>query len=205
MTRMVCVVDYGAGNLRSVLSALRAVGCGPKVAETPQDVDGTTALILPGVGAAVDTMQNLRERGLAEVVSDWIAADRPFLGICMGLQVLFASSDEGGGQECLGVLPGQVRRLPAGMKVPHMGWNQVRYTQPCALFDDIPDGTNFYFVHSYVARPSDPSLTAAQTEYGIDFCSAVARGNLFATQFHPEKSGPPGLQVYRNFVALTRR
>jgi glutamine amidotransferase len=202
---MVCVIDYGAGNLRSVLSALRAVDCTPKVAETPQDVHGARALILPGVGAAADTMENLRQRGMAEVVHEWISADRPFLGICMGLQVLFASSDEGGGQECLGILPGRVRRLPPGLKVPHMGWNQVRYRRPCPLFEGIPDGTNFYFVHSYVAEPDDASMTATVTDYGVDFCSSVARGSLFATQFHPEKSGPSGLQVYRNFVGLTRR
>ncbi len=201
---MVCVIDYGAGNLRSVLSALRAVGCDPKVAETPADVNGATALILPGVGAAADTMENLRQRGLSEVVSDWISADRPFLGICMGLQVLFNRSDEGGGQECLGILPGRVSRLPHNLKVPHMGWNQVRYARPCALFQDIPEGTNFYFVHSYVATPDNPSTVVAVTNYGVDFCSAIARGNLFATQFHPEKSGPSGLQVYRNFIAHTR-
>ncbi|MFW6055888.1 MAG: imidazole glycerol phosphate synthase subunit HisH [Chloroflexota bacterium] len=201
---MVCVIDYGAGNLRSVLSALRAVGCDPRVAETPADVNGATALILPGVGAAADTMENLRQRGLSEVVSDWISADRPFLGICMGLQVLFTRSDEGGGQECLGILPGSVNRLPHDLKVPHMGWNQVRYPRPCTLFQGIPEGTNFYFVHSYVAAPYDPSIIAAVTNYGVDFCSAIARGNLFATQFHPEKSGPSGLQVYRNFIAHTR-
>ena len=201
---MVCVIDYGAGNLRSVLSALRAVGCEPRVAETPADVNGAAALILPGVGAAADTMENLRHRGLSEVVSEWISADRPFLGICMGLQVLFTRSDEGGGQECLGILPGTVSRLPRDLKVPHMGWNQVHYLQPCALFQGIPEGTNFYFVHSYVATPDDPSLIAAATNYGVDFCSAIARGNLFATQFHPEKSGPSGLQVYRNFIELTR-
>ena len=201
---MVCVIDYGAGNLRSVLSALRAVGCEPRVAETPADVNGAAALILPGVGAAADTMENLRHRGLSEVVSEWISTDRPFLGICMGLQVLFTRSDEGGGQECLGILPGTVSRLPRDLKVPHMGWNQVHYPQPCALFQGIPEGTNFYFVHSYVATPDDPSLIAAATNYGVDFCSAIARGNLFATQFHPEKSGPSGLQVYRNFIELTR-
>lgn len=201
---MVCVIDYGAGNLRSVLSALRAVDCDPRVAETPADVNGATALILPGVGAAADTMENLRQRGLSEVVSDWISADRPFLGICMGLQVLFTRSDEGGGQECLGILPGSVNRLPHGLKVPHMGWNQVRYTRPCTLFQGIPEGTNFYYVHSYAATPDDRSIIAAVTTYGVDFCSAIARGNLFATQFHPEKSGPSGLQVYRNFIAHTR-
>ncbi len=201
---MVCVIDYGAGNLRSVLSALRAVGCEPKVAETPADVNGATALILPGVGAAADTMENLRQRGLSEVVSEWIAADRPFLGICMGLQVLFTRSDEGGGQKCLGILPGTVSRLPHDLKVPHMGWNQVHYPRSCALFQGIPEGTNFYFVHSYIATPDDPSIMAAATTYGVDFCSAIARGNLFATQFHPEKSGPSGLRVYSNFIELTR-
>ena len=202
---MISVIDYGAGNLRSVLSALRAVGCEPRVAETPRDAAGSTGLVLPGVGSAADTMENLRRSGLSDLILDWIGSDKPFLGICMGLQILFTYSEEGGGQDCLGILPGLVSRLPARLKVPHMGWNQVRYSQSCLLFDGIPDGTNFYFVHSYYAIPDDSSIITARTDYGVDFCSALARGNLFATQFHPEKSGPSGLQIYRNFIAHTRQ
>jgi glutamine amidotransferase len=197
---MVAVIDYGAGNLRSVMSALRSVGADASVVESRPDIARARAMILPGVGAAADTMENLRARGLADAVVEWVEADRPFMGICMGLQVLFTESEEGGGQECLGVLPGRVTRLPRGLKVPHMGWNQVHYTFESPLFRGIPDGSNFYFVHSFVAQPDDPSIILAETEYGVRFCSAVQKGNLVATQFHPEKSGARGLQVYRNFL-----
>ncbi|MBN1151909.1 MAG: imidazole glycerol phosphate synthase subunit HisH [Dehalococcoidia bacterium] len=196
----VAVVDYGAGNLRSVVSALRTAGCDTAVVESPEDTRSARAMILPGVGAAADTMENLQCRGLADVVVRWIEAERPFLGICMGMQVLFTHSDEGDGQQCLGIIPGRVVRLPQGLKVPHMGWNQVRYAQESPLFRTIPDGSDFYFVHSYVAQPDDESIIAASTDYGQPFCSAVRRGALFATQFHPEKSGDLGLQLYRNFV-----
>ncbi len=197
---MVAVIDYGAGNLRSVMSALRSVGADASVVESRPDIARARAMILPGVGAAADTMENLRARGLADAVVEWVEADRPFMGICMGLQVLFTESEEGGGQDCLGVLPGRVTRLPQGLKVPHMGWNQVHYTFESPLFRGIPDGSDFYFVHSFVAQPDDPSVILAETEYGVRFCSAVQKGNLVATQFHPEKSGALGLQVYRNFL-----
>jgi glutamine amidotransferase len=197
---MVAVIDYGAGNLRSVMSALRSVGADASVVESRPDIARARAMILPGVGAAADTMENLRARGLADAVVEWVEADRPFMGICMGLQVLFTESEEGGGQDCLGVLPGRVTRLPQGLKVPHMGWNQVHYTFESPLFRGIPDGSDFYFVHSFVAQPDDPSIILAETEYGVRFCSAVQKGNLVATQFHPEKSGALGLQVYRNFL-----
>lgn len=201
----VAVVDYGAGNLRSVVSALRCVGCDTTVVESPGDTRNARALVLPGVGAAADTMENLQQRGLAELVVRWIEAERPFLGICMGMQVLFTHSEEGGGQQCLGVIPGRVVRLPQGLKVPHMGWNQVHYAGGSPVFQSIPDGSDFYFVHSYVAQAEDASVVAASTDYGCSFCSAVQRGPLFATQFHPEKSGERGLQLYRNFAqfALT--
>jgi len=196
----VAIVDYGAGNLRSVVSALRSVGCDTVVAESPRDAQTARAMVLPGVGAAADTMENLLRRGLADLVIHWIDAERPFLGICMGMQVLFTYSEEGGGQRCLDVISGRVVRLPAGLKVPHMGWNQVRYTRESPLFESIPDGSNFYFVHSYAARPDDDAVVAASTDYGSPFCSAAQRGAVFATQFHPEKSGERGLQLYRNFA-----
>jgi imidazole glycerol-phosphate synthase subunit HisH len=196
----VAVVDYGAGNLRSVISALRSIDCDAIVVESRADTRSAGAMILPGVGAAADTMENLRRRGLADLVVEWTQADRPFLGICMGMQVLFSYSEEGGGQDCLGILPGRVVRLPQGLKVPHMGWNQVCDTGDAPLFRGIPDGTDFYFVHSYAAQPEDASLVAARTTYGQPFCSAVQRGSLFATQFHPEKSGAAGLRLYKNFV-----
>jgi glutamine amidotransferase len=185
----VAVIDYGAGNLRSVVSALRSLDCDAVVVESPGDIHSARAMILPGVGAAADTMENLHARGLSDV-----------FGICMGMQVLFTHSDEGGGQQCLGILPGRVVRLPDGLKVPHMGWNQVCYAGEHAVFRAIPDGSDFYFVHSYVAQPDDECIVAARTEYGTTFCSAVQRGLLFATQFHPEKSGSRGLQLYKSFL-----
>jgi imidazole glycerol-phosphate synthase subunit HisH len=198
----VAVVDYGAGNLRSVLSAVRDTGCEPIIVASHSDAVDARAMILPGVGAAADTMTNLRLRGLADLVARWIEAERPFLGICMGMQVLFTYSEEGGGQECLGIIQGRVSRLPKIQKVPHMGWNQVWWREQEPLFRDIPSGSDFYFVHSYTAKPDDESLVASLTNYGASFCSAVQRGNLFATQFHPEKSGTVGLALYRNFTRL---
>lgn len=201
----VAVVDYGAGNLRSVLSALRSVDCDIVIVESRGDIRAADAMILPGVGAAADTMENLRRRGLSDTVTGWIAADRPFMGICMGLQVLFDDSAEGGGQECLGVLSGHVVRLPSSEKVPHMGWNQVQFDATNPLFRGIPTGSDFYFVHSYVAEPNDHTVVAGETEYGVRFCSIVQKGNLVATQFHPEKSGPAGLRLYRNFLSRVAR
>jgi len=198
----VAIVDYGAGNLRSVTSALRSIACDAVIVESESDTRSAGAMILPGVGAAADTMENLRLRGLSDVVTRWIAAERPFMGICMGLQVLFTHSEEGGGQQCLGIIPGRVVRLPHGVKVPHMGWNQVRYAGEPPIFRGIPNGSDFYFVHSYVAQPEDESIVAARTDYGSPFCSAVQWGSLFATQFHPEKSGVLGLQLYKNFVQM---
>jgi len=197
----VAVIDYGAGNLRSVLSALRTVGCDVRVIETGADLAHACALVLPGVGAAADTMGGLDSRGLGDVVRAWTAAERPFLGICMGLQVLFDDSTEGGGRKCLGILHGHVVRLPTWEKVPHMGWNQVYFDAANPLFRGVPPGSNCYFVHSYVAEPDDPSIIAGQTDYGVRFCSVVQQGNLVATQFHPEKSGGVGLRIYRNFLS----
>jgi len=199
---MIAVIDYGAGNLRSVISALDKVGAHTRVAETSSDLSSAQAVILPGVGAAADTMENLRSRGLADAVVQWIQAGRPFFGICMGLQVLFEESEEGGGQTCLGALAGKVVRMSSRLKVPHMGWNEVRYAKDSRMFAGIPDGSYFYFVHSYVVQPDDRSIVLGETDYGGDFCSAVEAGNLVATQFHPEKSGELGLQVYRNFVSV---
>jgi imidazole glycerol-phosphate synthase subunit HisH len=198
----VAVIDYGAGNLRSVISALRNVECDVTVVDANRRVNSARAIILPGVGAAADTMVNLQRRGLSDLVREWIAAERPFMGICMGMQALFTYSDEGGGQECLDILQGPVERLPDRMKVPHMGWNQVRLAGQHRVFRGIPDNSNFYFVHSYAARPTDESIVAGRTEYGVTFCSAVIKDSLFATQFHPEKSGALGLKLYRNFVDM---
>ena len=198
----VIVLDYGAGNLRSVVRAVERVGARPQVASVPAAMDEADVVILPGVGAAADTMHNLRSLGLVEPIREYIAADRPFLGVCMGLQALMTVSEEGGEHPCLGVLDGRVVRLPEGRKIPHMGWNRVEQQRPTPLFDGIPDGAHFYFVHSYYCDLTDADAVAATTEYGTSVTAVVERGRLSATQFHPEKSGAYGLRIYRNFLSM---
>jgi glutamine amidotransferase len=200
-SKAVVVVDYGAGNLRSVANAIAKLGYQPRVTSDPTEVANAQAVVLPGVGAAGDTMANLKRLKLVAPIRQLIAEGRPFLGVCVGLQVLFTSTEEGG-HECLGIIPGRVRRLPSGLKIPHMGWNQVRQTMSHPIFSGIPDEASFYFVHSYYAEPEDRSLVAGETEYGARICSVIARGNLIATQFHPEKSGEIGLKLYDNFIRL---
>ncbi len=196
----VVIVDYGAGNLRSVERAVARAGFEPLVSSRPEDVSTADVLIVPGVGAAADTMRNLRERSLENPIREYIVAGRPFLGVCMGLQALLTASEEGGEHECLGVVPGRVRRLPPGLKVPHMGWNRVRQRRAHPVFDGIPDGAYFYFVHSYYPDPEDEAVVIGETEYGVTFACAVATDGLVATQFHPEKSGEAGLRFYDNFL-----
>jgi glutamine amidotransferase len=199
---MVTIVDYGSGNLRSVQKAFEHLGACAVITDDPDRVGAAQRLVLPGVGAFGDAMRELRARGLVEPVVAHLRADRPFFGICMGLQLLFETGWEGGRQEGLGVLAGDVSRfdLPAGFKVPHMGWNTVSW-RPERRPAGCVDGEHFYFVHSYRARPLDDSVIAAVTDYGGPFCSAVARGRLFATQFHPEKSQAVGLRLLAAFLA----
>jgi glutamine amidotransferase len=196
---MIAVIDYGAGNLRSVANAITTLGYQPKITSRADDVQKAQVVILPGVGAAGDTMESLRNLGLVDPIKQFIADNRPFFGVCIGLQVLFASTEEGGGYDCLGVISGRVKKLPGGQKVPHMGWNQVKQRASHPAFEGIPDESNFYFVHSYYGEPEDKSLVAGETEYGVIMGSVIARGNLLATQFHPEKSGDLGLKMYDNF------
>jgi glutamine amidotransferase len=202
----IAVIDYGMGNLRSVARAVEAAGGEGRVITTPAEMTGADGVVFPGQGAIVDTMTFLRRTGFDDAVRAWLAADRPYLGICLGLQALFESSEEGGGTPTLGVFPGRIVRfrLPPELKVPHMGWNTVRLVQPasplCAGLR--PDGEAFYFVHSYYVVPTEPSLALAECDYGGRFVCAIARGNCYATQFHPEKSQATGLRLYRNFVAL---
>jgi glutamine amidotransferase len=199
---MITIIDYGAGNLRSVVNAISQLGYQAKVTSSPDEVLDAWAVILPGVGAAADTMTNLQKLGLSSPIQRFITEGRPFLGVCIGLQVLFSGTEEGGWYECLGIIPGAVRRLPPGLKIPHMGWNQVKQKTSHQIFDGIPDKANFYFVHSYYVEPNDGSLVAGETEYGISFCSVIAKDNLIATQFHPEKSGEVGLKIYDNFIKI---
>lgn len=199
----VVIVDYGAGNLRSVARAVTAAGVEPLVSARPDDLVNAKALIVPGVGAAEDTMANLRSAGLVEPILEYIASDRPFLGVCMGQQALFDVSEEGGTHECLGVLPGRIVRFPHGMTVPHMGWNTVQMRDDHPVFEGIPDDSYFYFVHSYHPAPDDAATILGETEYeGVRFPSVVGRGNVIATQFHPEKSGKLGLRLYANFLRM---
>ena len=202
---MITIIDYGAGNLRSIVNAITRLGYQARITSNPADVLAAQAVILPGVGAAGDTMQNLKALGMVDPIRQFIAEGHPFFGICVGLQVLFTGTEEGGWHECLNIIPGRVRKLPPGLKIPHMGWNQVRQKVSHPVFDDVPDEANFYFVHSYYAEPDDKSLIAGETDYGISLCSVIIRDNLVATQFHPEKSGEIGLKIYDNFIknALT--
>jgi glutamine amidotransferase len=194
------VVDYGGSNLRSVVKALEYLDLSPRVVDSASALATAGPIILPGVGAAGQIMRSLRGRGLDEAVQAHIEAGRPFLGVCMGMQVLMSASEEDGGQACLDVFAGRVRKLPPTGKVPHMGWNTVSQRQQHPIWSGIPDESYFYFVHSYAVQPEDPSVVAGATEYEVTFASAVARANVVGTQFHPEKSGRRGLQIYRNFM-----
>jgi glutamine amidotransferase len=171
------------------------------VTSDPRDVASADGVIVPGVGAAADTMRNLRESGMVEPVRDYIASGKPFFGVCMGQQALLSVSEEGGEHACLGIVPGRVRKLPGGQKVPHMGWNQVRQTREHPIFEGIPDESYFYFVHSYYPEPEDEAVVIGETDYGVTFASVLAQDNIVATQFHPEKSGEMGLRMYANFLA----
>jgi glutamine amidotransferase len=204
---VIAVIDNGICNLRSVTKALEAVGADVRVVQTPADVETSHAdgLVLPGVGALEDCVASLKASGLADTVRAWIEADRPFLGVCLGMQALFEFSEEGNIQG-LGIFPGNVVRFrrPPDFKIPHMGWNSVRFTQNNSPLADglVNDGEAFYFVHSYHCVSADSRLVLAECDYGGVFTAAIARGRCFATQFHPEKSQAKGLQIYRNFVAV---
>jgi len=197
---MIAVIDYGAGNLRSVANAITKLGYQPRVTNVPDDVLGAAAVIFPGVGAAAGTMRSLVESGMSEVIRQLISEGRPLFAICIGMQVMLQGTEEGGWHECLGVVPGIVRRLGSGVKIPHIGWNQVKQRVAHPIFNAIPDEANFYFVHSYYADPDDKSVVAGTTDYGVSMCSVMIKGNLVATQFHPEKSGEYGLRMYSNFL-----
>jgi glutamine amidotransferase len=200
--REVIIIDYGAGNLRSVANAVIRLGYKPVVTASPAEVLAARAVILPGVGAAADTVNSLRESGMEAVIRRLVEEKRPLLAICVGLQVMLSETEEGGRHPCFGIVPGRVRRLPEGQKIPHMGWNQVRQQIRHPIFQGIPDGANFYFAHSYYAEPSDASAVAGTTDCGLSICSVLVKDKLVATQFHPEKSGDYGLRVYENFLRL---
>ena len=201
---MTAIVDYGAGNLTSVRNAFAALGAETATTRDPAVVAAADRVVFPGVGAAGSAMANLGELGLAPVLRERVAAGVPFLGICLGTQILFDRSEEDGGTACLGLLRGEARRFvprTRADKIPEMGWNQARFERPHPLLAGIPDGADFYFVHSYYPAPADPADAVCTTEYaGTRFASMVGRGNLAATQFHPEKSGRTGLRLLENFA-----
>ncbi|MDA1055388.1 MAG: imidazole glycerol phosphate synthase subunit HisH [Planctomycetota bacterium] len=201
---MIAIVDYQMGNLRSVQKALEKVGQAAEITSDPQVLARAEKVILPGVGAFRDAIAELRNRDLVGPIKDAVEAGKPFLGICLGLQLLFDVSYEDGEHEGLGILSGEVVRfnVPAEYKVPHMGWNQAQIARPAPILAGIEDGSHFYFVHSYYVVPTDRNLIAIETEYPDPFCAMVWRDNLFATQFHPEKSQANGLRLLRNFADL---
>lgn len=209
MAQRITVIDYGMGNLRSVAKAVEYVaGPGDEILVTddPKLIMASDRILFPGQGAARDCMAAISEHHLNKAILE-AASTRPFLGICMGQQVLLRHSEENGGTKLLGLYPGEVRHFPGGigpdgekLKIPHMGWNRVHQSYDHPLWTGIEQDSRFYFVHSYYVDPEDPGLTAATTEFGITFASAVADGNLFAVQFHPEKSAAAGLQLLKNFV-----
>ncbi len=198
---MIALIDYGMGNLGSVEKALQYVGCATVITSSPQQLEEARGIVLPGVGAFDDCMQGLRERGLVEPLRELMAAGKPYLGICLGLQMLFERSEEGQ-EPGLGIFPGKVARFDHDLKIPQIGWNQVWPNQPVPHLADISPGSWFYFVHSYYVKPADESIVATTTEYGYEFCSAVYRDNIFACQFHPEKSQAAGLKLLENFKQL---
>ena len=199
---LIAVVDYRAGNVRSVERALQRFGADARITSDASLIERADGVVFPGQGACDSSMAELRRRRLVEPIREYIASGRPFLGVCLGLQLLLDRSEEGD-EPCLGVVPGTVRRFPRelGLKVPHMGWNRVKLTQSPAMLRGVPDGSYFY-VHGYYAEPEWDGVVASTTSYGVEFCSGVAWDNVLGVQFHPEKSGEVGLRVYGNFVSI---
>lgn len=195
------IIDYGSGNLRSVQKAFEHVGVGTQVGSDPRDMASAAGLVLPGVGAFGAAMAQLESRGLVEPLLKRIEAGVPFLGVCLGLQLLFEGSEEDPGACGLGLVPGDVRALPPTLKVPHIGWNQIEFCRSSDLLDGIPDGSAFYFVHGYAVVPRSPACVLTMTDYGgAFFVSSIEHDNIAAVQFHPEKSSTLGLRFYRNFA-----
>jgi glutamine amidotransferase len=201
---MIAVIDYGAGNLQSVIKAFRYIGCDVRVTADKDELKSASAAVLPGVGAFGDSMRCLKNSGMVNPALDFIESGKPFLGICLGLQLLFEGSEESPGVSGLGVLKGKITRIPAetGLKIPHIGWNSLNIKKREGLFKNLEPNPYVYFVHSYYLKADDPQVVSSTTEYGVQIDASVQKGNLFATQFHPEKSGKTGLQMLKNFVSL---
>ncbi len=199
---MIVIVDYGMGNLRSVEKAFEASGARPKISASVKDIEKAEKLVVPGVGAFTHAMKELKARKLVEPIKEKIESGAPYLGICLGLQLLFSRSEEGEHVKGFNVIPGQVVRFKGKMKIPHMGWNTLEIKKKhCPIFDHLRADEYFYFVHSYYGVPEDPSWVLTRTVYGPRFCSSIWKENIFATQFHPEKSQSSGLRIIKNFIA----
>lgn len=203
---MIGVIDYGAGNLRSVCNSLKKLSVDCHVVKAPSDLNKIETMIFPGVGSFGDSSEQLKQQSLFEPIKEWIINDRPFLGICIGFQMLFDSSEESPGSEGLGIIPGKVIKFSEqkNLKVPHMGWNEVQIKNlDDPVWQKIDDLTHFYFVHSYFPKPDNPEVSSSTTGYGVDFTSSIRFGNIFGTQFHPEKSQKSGLRLIENFLKST--
>ncbi len=202
---MIAIIDYGMGNLRSVQKAFETVGIFPEIIDSEEELKKADAIVLPGVGAFADAMDNLDRMKLTDVLKQEVISGKPFLGICLGMQLLFTVSEEQGEFQGLDLLPGRVRKMPAEAKIPHMGWNQIEIQQASPLLAGIPDGANYYFVHSYFVDPSRQEDILTKTDYNFKFASIVGRDNIFGIQFHPEKSSRLGLQILKNFGEVVKQ
>lgn len=204
MTQMIAIIDYGAGNLQSVKKAFDFIGAESVITNDPEVILSADKILLPGVGSFGDAMDSMEKNGLVETVKECALSGKPFLGICLGLQLLFEESEESPGVKGLGIFKGKIKKFSSdmGLKIPHIGWNSLEIKQNDTLFKDIPENAYVYFVHSYYLHAEDENDIATVTNYGIDFHSAVGKNNIFATQFHPEKSGDVGLQILRNFASM---
>jgi glutamine amidotransferase len=200
---MIAIIDYGMGNLRSVQKAFEKIGVTARIVPFPRDIENAQGIVLPGVGAFGQAMENLRMIGWDVALRNAVKRGVPFIGICLGMQLLFDSSEEMGQHEGLGILRGEVKRFNGNLKVPQMGWNQMCVKQSNPLLRDVPDNNYAFFVHSYYCAPSDPSIVVATTDYGFEFASVVGSGNVFGAQFHPEKSQVVGLKILENFAKIS--
>ncbi len=203
---MIAIIDYDAGNVKSVEKALQFLGVEAVVTRDPMVIREAEKVILPGVGSFGDAMEKLHNYGLVELIKEVVASGKPFLGICLGLQLLFESSEESPGVEGLGILKGKIIRIPdgEGLKIPHIGWNSLTYPNPGRLYKGIEENAYVYFVHSYYLQAKEPEIVVAQTEYGVPIGASVEKGNVFACQFHPEKSSAVGMTILRNFIEIGR-
>jgi glutamine amidotransferase len=204
MTKMIAIIDYGAGNLQSVKKAFDFIGAESVVTDNPETINACDKILLPGVGSFGDAMDSMTKKGLVDTVKENALSGKPFLGICLGLQLLFEESEESPGVKGLGIFKGKIKKFPSdmGLKIPHIGWNSLEIKQKDTLFKGIPENAYVYFVHSYYLHAEDENDIATITNYGIDFHSAVGKNNVFATQFHPEKSGNTGLSILKAFSEI---